>query len=58
MKKGRISKDEERTISSLIDSMAVEDIAKHLNRSTNSVDEYIKRKLKVGLTHENSPHIH
>ncbi len=52
MKKGRMSDDEGRTISRLIDSMTIEDIAKHLDRSTTAVDEYIKRKLKIGLTHE------
>ena len=48
--KGRISRDEGRTISKLIDSMTIEDIAKQLNRSIDSVEEYIKRKLKIGLS--------
>jgi DNA-binding CsgD family transcriptional regulator len=52
MRKGRISKDEERIISRLIDSMTPEDIAKQLDRDTESVDNFIKRKFKVGLTNE------
>jgi len=49
MRKGRISDDEGRTIARLADSLPVEDIAKQLDRSVNSVEEYIKRKLKIGL---------
>lgn len=52
MKKGRISKDEERIIGRLVNSMTPEDIAKQLNRDTESVDNFIKRKFKVGLTNE------
>lgn len=52
MKKGRISKDEERTIRRLVDSVPVEDIASRLNRDTESVENFIKRKLRVGLTNE------
>ena len=52
MKKGRISKDEERTIARLVDSMTPEDIAKKLNRDTSSIESFIKRKFKVGLTNE------
>ena len=52
MRKGRISKDEERIISRLVNSMTPEDIAKKLNRDTTSVENFIKRKLKVGLSHE------
>lgn len=52
MKKGRISKDEERIIGRLVDSMTPEDIAKQLNRDTESVENFIKRKFKVGLTNE------
>ena len=52
MRKGRISKDEERTIRKLADSMTAEDIAKQLDRDTTSVENFIKRKLKVGLTNE------
>ena len=50
MKTGRISKDEERTITRLINSMTVEDIASQLDRNVTSVENFIKRKLKVGLS--------
>lgn len=52
MKKGRISKEEERIIGRLVNSATVEDIAKQLDRDTESVDSFIKRKFKVGLTPE------
>ncbi|NDB59325.1 hypothetical protein EB001_12880 [bacterium] len=52
MKKGRISKDEERFISSSIDNLTVYDIAKKLDRDVESVDNFIKRKLKKGLSLE------
>ena len=52
MKKGRISKDEERTIARLVDSLPVEDIAKQLDRDVESIDQFIKRKFRVGLTNE------
>jgi hypothetical protein len=52
MKKGRISKEEERIISRLVDSLPVEDIAKQLDRDVESVDNFIKRKLRVGLSNE------
>lgn len=52
MKKGRISKDEERTIARLVDSMTPEDIAKKLDRDVESITQFIKRKFKKGLTKE------
>lgn len=52
MKKGRFSKEEERIISRLVNSMTPEDIAKQLDRDTESVANFIKRKFKVGLTNE------
>lgn len=52
MKKGRISKEEERIINRLVDSLTVEDIALKLDRDVESVEAFIKRKLKVGLTNE------
>lgn len=52
MKKGRISKDEERTIARLVDSMTPEDIAKKLDRDAESITQFIKRKFKKGLTNE------
>jgi hypothetical protein len=52
MKKGRISKEEERIISRLVDNLTVEDIAKQLDRDVQSVEQFIKRKFHVGLTNE------
>lgn len=52
MKKGRISKEEERTIARLVDSLTVEDIAKQLDRDVESIDSFVKRKFKVGLSNE------
>ena len=52
MRKGRISKEEERTIARLVDSMVPEDIAKQLDRDVESVNNFIKRKFKVGITNE------
>lgn len=52
MRKGRISKDEERTIARLVDSMTPEDIAKKLDRDVESITQFIKRKFKKGLTNE------
>lgn len=52
MKKGRISNSEARTIAKLVDSLTVEDIAKKLDRDVESVDSFIKRKLRVGLSNE------
>lgn len=52
MRKGRISKDEERIIKRLIDNLTVEEIAAQLNRDVESVENFIKRKLRVGLTNE------
>lgn len=52
MKKGRISKEEERIIARLIDSLTVEDIAKQLDRDVESIDNFVKRKFKVGLSNE------
>jgi hypothetical protein len=52
MRKGRISKEEERFISRNAESMTVEDIAKALDRDTDSVEQFMKRKLKHGLSLE------
>ena len=52
MKKGRLSKEEMRFISISIDSMTVDDIAKKLDRDVESIDSFIKRKLKKGLSIE------
>jgi hypothetical protein len=52
MKKGRISKEEERIIARLIDSMTVEDIAKKLDRDVESINNFMKRKFRVGVSGE------
>lgn len=52
MKKGRLSKEEIRFISASLDSMTVDDIAKRLDRDVESIDSFIKRKLKRGLSIE------
>lgn len=52
MKKGRISKEEERIIGRLVNSVTVEDIAKQLDRDVESIDNFVKRKFKLGLTNE------
>lgn len=52
MKRGRISRDEERIIERLIKDVSVEDIASELNRDVNSVHEFIKRKFRHGLSSE------
>lgn len=52
MKKGRLSKEEIRFISASLDSMTTEDIAKKLDRDVESIDSFVKRKLKKGLSIE------
>ena len=52
MKRGRISKDEARTIEKLISNTTVEDIAEKLDRSVDAVEDYVKRKFKLGLSRE------
>tara|TARA_R100001015_G_C4623612_1_gene181479 strand:- start:185 stop:970 length:786 start_codon:yes stop_codon:yes gene_type:complete len=52
VKKGRFSKEEERTIGRLINSMTPEDIAIQLDRDTESVVNFIKRKFNVGTSRE------
>ena len=52
MRKGRISKEEERFISKSIDHMTIEDIAKELDRDVDSLEQFVKRKLKHGLSVE------
>ena len=50
--KGRLSKIEQRQITEWVDSYTIEDIANKLNRSYESINDYVKSKLKVGLTVE------
>lgn len=52
MKKGRLSKEEMRFISISIDNMTVDDIAKKLDRDVESIELFIKKKLKKGLSLE------
>ncbi len=52
MRKGRISKEEERFISKNIEAMAIEDLARELDRDVLSLEQFIKRKLKHGLSAE------
>lgn len=52
MKKGRLSKEEIRFISASLDSITTEDIAKKLDRDFESIESFIKRKLKRGLSIE------
>lgn len=52
MKKGRLSKEEIRFISSNLDNLTVDDLAKKLDRDVDSIDAFIKRKLKRGLSLE------
>ena len=41
MKTGRLSKQEKRTITNLIESMTVEDIAKKLDRSFDAINDLL-----------------
>lgn len=49
---GRLSKIEQRKITEMVDNYTVEDIAKKLGRSFEAVNNFVKSKLKVGLTVE------
>lgn len=50
MKTGRLSKEEKRTIDRIAHSVTVEDIAKKLDRSVDSIEKYIKENLRIGVT--------
>lgn len=52
MRKGRISREEERFISKNIDAMTIEDMARELDRDVLSLEQFVKRKLKHGLSAE------
>ena len=52
MKKGRISKEEEAIIEQSIGTLSYEQIAEKLDRDPESVENFIKRKFKVGVTSE------
>ena len=50
MKTGILSKEEKRTIDRIANSLTVEDIAKKLDRSVDSIEKYVKENLHIGLT--------
>lgn len=50
MKKGRISNEEARYITQNAGSMPTEDIAVYLDRDPSSIQSFIKKKLKLGLS--------
>lgn len=52
MKKGRISKEEEAIIEQSIGTLSYEQIAEKLDRDPESIENFIKRKFKVGVTSE------
>lgn len=52
MRKGRISKEEERYIERSYKDLTVEDIASHLDRDVESVSSFIKRKYRANITLE------
>lgn len=52
MRQGRISKDEERFIKDNLHHMTANQIANKLDRDPNSVDAFIKKKFRVGITTE------
>jgi hypothetical protein len=52
MRKGRISKEEERFIAKNIDLMTIEDIATSLDRDVESIHSFAKRKLKKNISLE------
>jgi hypothetical protein len=52
MKKGRISKKEEEFIENNLESMSYRQLAKALDRDPDSVEQFIKRKFKIGLSNE------
>ena len=52
MRKGRISKEEERYIEKSYKDLSVEDIAAHLNRDIESISSFIKRKYRTNISLE------
>ena len=52
MKRGRISKEEEKFIESNMGIMSVIEISEELDRDPDSLQQFIKRKFKVGLSDE------
>ena len=54
MKKGRISKAEDRFIRDNLETMSSEQMAKELDRNPNSVANYVKKNYNIGVTREES----
>ena len=52
MRKGRISKKETAYIEANMGQLSPEDIAKNLDRDPASIEDFIKRKFKIGLSSE------
>lgn len=52
MKKGRISKEEEALIQTYIGQLNSLEIAQKLDRDPESIEQFIKRKFKIGITNE------
>ena len=52
MKKGRISKKEDRFIRDNLESMSVEQMAEELDRNPNSLANYVKKNYNIGVTKE------
>jgi hypothetical protein len=52
MKRGRLSKEEIRFIKAHIDDVTIEDLAKQLDRDIESIDSFVKRKLKKNISLE------
>ena len=52
MRKGRLSKAETRFITENANTLSVEAIAEELSRDPKSIESFIKRKLKLGLSEE------
>jgi hypothetical protein len=52
MKRGRLSKEEIRFIKAHIDDVTIEDLAKQLDRDIESLDSFVKRKLKKNISLE------
>ena len=50
MKTGRLSKDEKRFISKMLDTMSIEDIADKLERKIETVEKFVKGTLKEGIS--------
>ena len=52
MKKGRLSKEEIAFLEQNASQMSVADLAKEMDRDPDSIGDFVKRKLKVGISSE------